>query len=305
MIHRPTVLVLGAGASNPYGFPLGRELRDIVCGLATSDCRSIIADAGFDVAELSAMIDALRHSGYSSVDWFLEDRPEFMRVGKAAIAAAMIPLEDPDRLFPPAAPFDHWYEVLLNTMDTPRGAFPDNHVGIVTFNYDRSLEYYLHRILEMRRGSLDRAAEELRSIDIVHVHGTLGALAPTMPNGRAYAPDLTAEALRVAVPRIVVVGEASGEAAEFRRARKLLEGASKIVFLGVGFHPESIRRLDIFGETWNDQRRARVSVTGTRRGIPVPAWQKINSEVLMGTGATSIVETDVYSYLTNREPLDA
>lgn len=30
MISKKTVLILGAGASKPYGLPLGMELRDIV-----------------------------------------------------------------------------------------------------------------------------------------------------------------------------------------------------------------------------------------------------------------------------------
>ena len=32
MITRPTVLVLGAGASKPYGFPTGREIADQIIG---------------------------------------------------------------------------------------------------------------------------------------------------------------------------------------------------------------------------------------------------------------------------------
>ena len=36
MIKRPTVLVLGAGASAPFGFPSGRELRDKITTLVTT-----------------------------------------------------------------------------------------------------------------------------------------------------------------------------------------------------------------------------------------------------------------------------
>jgi hypothetical protein len=31
MIKRPTVLILGAGASVPFGFPSGRQVLDDVC----------------------------------------------------------------------------------------------------------------------------------------------------------------------------------------------------------------------------------------------------------------------------------
>ena len=37
MITKRTVLVLGAGASSHYGFPLGEGLRDRVCGLANDN----------------------------------------------------------------------------------------------------------------------------------------------------------------------------------------------------------------------------------------------------------------------------
>lgn len=146
MITKTTVLILGAGASIDYGFPLGRGLRDLVCRVPGTAGASAITDAGYDPEELNEFVDILRHSGYTSVDWFLEDRPEFISIGKAAIAAALIPFENPDRLFPPDAPANHWYELLLNTMDSPRGSFTENRLSIVTFNYDRSLEYYLFRV---------------------------------------------------------------------------------------------------------------------------------------------------------------
>jgi len=37
MITKPTVLVIGAGASKPYGFPTGQELRDYILELANPE----------------------------------------------------------------------------------------------------------------------------------------------------------------------------------------------------------------------------------------------------------------------------
>ena len=139
MINTPTVLILGAGASAPYGFPLGRGLRDLVCDISGTIAAVVAAAVGQDVEQVEEFVTTLRHSGYTSVDWFLEDRTEFISVGKAAIAAALIPLEQSERLFPPHAPVAHWYESLLNTLDTPQGAFAENQLSIITFNYDRSL----------------------------------------------------------------------------------------------------------------------------------------------------------------------
>ena len=91
MIKTPTVLVLGAGASNAYGFPLGIDLRNSVCTilgtqLGKGGVVQRISDAGYDLGELKEFGHTLQHSGYTSVDWFLEDFPQFIEVGKASIA---------------------------------------------------------------------------------------------------------------------------------------------------------------------------------------------------------------------------
>ena len=85
MITKPTVLILGAGSATDYGFPLGRGLRNLVCAIPGTPGAGLIKEAGYDPDELEDFVNALRHSGYSSVDWFLEDRPNFIEIGKAAI----------------------------------------------------------------------------------------------------------------------------------------------------------------------------------------------------------------------------
>jgi len=72
-------LVLGACASSDYGFPLGRGLRDLFC---ENKGEWVIHEAGYDRHDLAAFVDALAHSGYPSVDWFLEDHPEFKKLAK-------------------------------------------------------------------------------------------------------------------------------------------------------------------------------------------------------------------------------
>jgi hypothetical protein len=37
MINKPTTLILGAGASAPFGFPTGNELKEKVLSLADDD----------------------------------------------------------------------------------------------------------------------------------------------------------------------------------------------------------------------------------------------------------------------------
>lgn len=309
MISIPTVLILGAGASNPYGFPLGLGLRNRICEILGTPGVTIeagwIRDAGYDLGQLMEFGQALQHSAYTSVDWFLEDNPQFKEVGRASIAATLIPFENPGRLFPPQAPDDNWYELLVNILDSPPGAFIENRLSIVTFNYDRSLEYYLLRVLETRRGSLEQANEELRSLDVIHVHGALGDLTPMVSGGREYSPELEPAAIRAAADRIVVAGEVPEEAEEFVVAARMLEDGERIVFLGFGFHPPSVRRLAVFNEPWTDEQRQKVRVGGTSRKIPVHRWEDICENVLNQAFPPGNRNTGtVFRYLNEYEPLD-
>src|SRR5438445_5956235 len=105
MITQQTVLVLGAGASKPFGFPSGKELLERItrqiCGHKPDQSTLGEALLAFGASELDVAQfgSALHHSQRNSVDAFLEFRPEFLNVGKAAIIASLIPYESPARLF--------------------------------------------------------------------------------------------------------------------------------------------------------------------------------------------------------------
>jgi hypothetical protein len=151
VIKRPTVLVLGAGASAPFGFPSGRKLRDdIIAGLRkeTAQPFQLLTAAGFDVNHVASFRDALRRSGQPSVDVFLEYRPEFIPVGKVAVAASLIPYEDETKLW---SGDDNWYEHLWKHLGPSlMDDIAQSHLSVVTFNYDRSLEQFLFSALRRR-----------------------------------------------------------------------------------------------------------------------------------------------------------
>ena len=100
MIETETALIVGAGGSIPYGFPSGAELKgEVIHNLSRARHASelLIAEFGQDAAEEFWV--ALKESGQQSVDAFLERRSEFTRLGKLAIAQALLPLEKTGRLF--------------------------------------------------------------------------------------------------------------------------------------------------------------------------------------------------------------
>jgi hypothetical protein len=302
VIHQRTVLVTGAGASHPYGFPLGRNLRDLVCALAAAGewgtARELLANIGFSTDAIRGFAHDLSRSAYGSVDTFLEDFDDYIPIGKAAIATVLIPFEEPRLLFP--GPANHWYEVLVNALDTDPERFKDNQLSIVTFNYDRSIEHYLSEVLTIRRRrNQRRALDDFSSIEIVHVHGALGNYDPTGTSGRPYTTTLSEESIQMAARDIIVIGEAKDDGESFVRARQLLAGAARVEFLGFGFNEASVKRLGLFSQPWDHERRSKVRVGSTFLNVPGEQCSHIRENILRSAiepGVPSL-DMDIAGYL--------
>jgi len=80
---------------------------------------------------------AFQGSGLNSVDAFLERRPEYMSIGKLAMAFVLIGYENHDRLFGFES---NWLRTLYGRMATSYQELPKNRVAFITFNYDRNIE---------------------------------------------------------------------------------------------------------------------------------------------------------------------
>ena len=291
-----TVLVLGAGASSPYGFPLGRGLRDLVCELClTLNQHSVVLEQGLTWEEVHDFGLALSRSGYTSVDWFVEKYQEYVEIAKRAIAAAMIPFEDESRLFSPGAPNEHWYELLFNRLwvedlNEIRGGnrSGDEELVILTFNYDRSLEHYFITTYN-RRCLLERDSSVIetwgagmgfsigRGPTILHLHGDLGALISDdgQPE-RPYTTEVSPESVQTAASGLTLLSEADGDSKAFASARKEIAKCDRLVFLGFGFHPASVKRLGNFLDESMDEK----VVTGTRLGFTTAEWVSVQDKVL-------------------------
>jgi hypothetical protein len=246
MITTPTVFVLGAGASIPYGFPSGNMLVDQICNASNPD---EFAKYGVEEHTLQNFIKELRASRQGSVDAFLEHRTAYMEVGKVAIAYHLIGNEDESRLSPDR---EDWYTYLLDRMTegTPFVDLGKNKIHFIAFNYDRSLEHYLHRTLMSRYGkSSCEVASVLRNFRILHVHGNLGNL-PWQDvnkgghvNKREYNADRSKEMVESAARGIKIISEHLDSSNEFGEAWDLLRDAKKIAILGFGYHPVNMKRL--------------------------------------------------------------
>lgn len=297
MIEKKSVLILGAGASKPYGFPLGSELRDAVIGQA-KEIRRVKSelDLGFESSDYQSFSKNLSHSGYSSVDAFLEENTEWDWVGKPAIALQLLAseLHCEHKLFPPHQPSDHWYEKLWQHLKAPSWAsFKKNKLSIITFNYDRSLEHYLTTVLCRNYGiSCEVAFRGLKNLPFIHVHGDLG---PYLT--RKQEPDfgqlLEQSRYDRAKRGIRIVHEDRGNTGVFKRARTVISQAEKVFFVGFGYHPQNMAKLGFREQkSLSDSFPARIF--GTHKGIPAKSWKNLcyrygfpRSAISKGTGSIS------------------
>ena len=100
MISEPTVFVLGAGASCPYGYPSGKELReDIISSFCAQYERYIEAHPNLkpylamESNKAKEFTDKFNKSSTKSIDLFLARNPEFEDIGKKAIALRILAAE--------------------------------------------------------------------------------------------------------------------------------------------------------------------------------------------------------------------
>jgi hypothetical protein len=192
MITTPTVLVLGAGASCPYGFPTAKQLRNDICeAFANRDTPAVrlLGDNAAPAKTFLEFREAFWKSGTSSVDAFLEGRREFLPVGKLAIAYCLIAYENEKNLYDPPEPDQHWYLDLSERLNSSFDEFENNKLSIITFNYDRSLEHYLFTsLLHWHGRSVDDCIEKFAKLPIIHVYGQLGKIPYPQRGCHQYLP---------------------------------------------------------------------------------------------------------------------
>lgn len=247
MINHKTVLVLGAGASVAVGYPVGAGLRQKLLQIYDPGNRTAVIVAGLmnDPEQLSSFVQAFKFSQMMSIDAFLARRPEFMDIGKRAIATVLLQCEGPD------APFneqheDSWYKYLFNAIAAESWEALDfSNLQIISFNYDRSLEHYLFIALQNAYGKPpEEVLAKLASLSILHIYGTLGATLPNLGGYFVYGKGADRETVFAAAQMLRVIPEGRSDDVVLRMARDQLTNASRIAFLGFGFDPTNLQRLD-------------------------------------------------------------
>lgn len=257
MIERPTVLVLGAGASAPYGFPVGDKLRELILQKSDSIDKFAFRHSYNPEEEGDKFRDQFRKSRSRSIDAFLEHRKDNDSIaGKRLIAARIAQFEGYESLREPRninkSPREpekdvDWLALLFDFMrcDGREENIKQNRLTVVTFNYDRSFEFaFFEHLCNQYQLAPCIAARIVREWPIYHVHGSIGDCrfpGTGDESGRPYMASL--DYLDEVENRMFIVHDEQKENRGLEQARIALFGAEKVFFLGFSFHPLNCQRL--------------------------------------------------------------
>lgn len=282
MIRKPTTLVLGAGASHTYGFPLGKGLVTMICNELTDPdgpMRRLLRATGMSSEILGELHNSLRWTRPESIDVFLTRNPELREVGKAAIAACLVPREHDAAIYDANEGHD-WYRYLFTRMlGRSLSAFKANRLQVVTFNFDRSFERAMFlAVRDNFRVRDSDAAEACATVPIVHLHGALGEprwLKPDAENARPYQPrrprlvypgdpetTLDPQEIIECASALRLFDEGCDDAAS-EDALALFQKSERVLFLGFGYQADNVRKLQC-GEWWTTVTEK----NGTIYGMP-------------------------------------
>ena len=275
MINIDTVFILGAGASKPYGYPLGWELKDEIINkfkiyydeLINFNQSSQKPDFNiFHDSHNSIMpkfIDALKKSNPdTSIDLFLSRNQEYADIVKLAIAMIILRSEVTGEFRKEGyKPDQDWYSYLFHRMSEHLPAPKDfdkyqyNKVKFITFNYDRSFDYYIYdRFINDfgRTRHIENSGSKFITFPIIHLYGTLSKL-PWQENFRYdyrkvnnnkeinnafYDFDM----IKYMSKNIRIIQERINDE-DIAKAKLLIESSKRIFFLGFGYADENLQVL--------------------------------------------------------------
>jgi hypothetical protein len=262
--------------------------------------------------ELKKFKDAFNKSRIKSIDLFMANNPKLAPIGKYIIAFEILRaerlslfgeeakltqeiIEDKHKgrvLDPPqflSLPFfqgDDWYSYLYNRLIeglVGKDALPDfsnGNLAFITFNYDRSLEQFLHESLSNLFTEVPEPeiVKCLKNLKILHVYGQVSPLKWQDPEqGVDYKPEIKEPLLEKMTANIKTIYEQE-ESPELNEARNLLEQAELIFFLGFGYAPENMKILRLPriippGNCW---------VYGTAFGLNTRQTERIRDGIIGG-----------------------
>lgn len=292
----PISLVVGAGASIPFGLPSGNTLRwQIIEALSgaqapppnTPRLSAMLEEDGIPSSSVELLRLRLERGQVDSIDELLAEGPELERAGKMAIAYCIRIGEGSAAKKMLGQNVDNWVMALRRQRPRLVDDCTQRSFSIVTFNYDRCIEHALFSHLRWGRDLTETEAHDrVERMAICHVHGSIGTLRECALDAPVTLANLQLAAQRIRLPHESDLDRVSS----VTTAKHDLLRSGLVCFLGFGFHPANFARLDVrqdypptsIGALLDHEEiaplpRRRVHATGYR----LPAQRKAQVEAVL------------------------
>jgi hypothetical protein len=246
-----TTLILGAGASKEYGYPLGSQLIKDIVELDVSEY--IKKPKELEIARHWQI--QLRNAQRPSIDDFMNRNPVISANLRPLMLIKMLEYENEAALF--KLNESHWYQTFFGPLigaeiEDTKANFEK--VKVLTFNYDRSLEYYLMRQLQSCHQISEASAFGLlKNLEIIHVYDRLHPFPEETDDidmmKLQYGPDKNRDsqeavfesATKLAKHRIKTCFEPSPYS---EKCHSILSNSRNILFLGFAYHENNLKALN-------------------------------------------------------------
>ncbi len=255
-----TVFIIGAGANVPFEFPTARSLRkEIITNFGHLYLNSFFKENrkfpsyGVQSEFVKQFIKDFNLSSIYSIDYFIARNPKYESIGKDAIILMLSQYEQNSRFRENTTNNNEdWYSLLYNKMiEDLKNPSSFNDISsvnysFITFNYDRSLEFFLTESIFSSFENLNSSQalrETMAQIPIKHVYGSLGNI-PFSNNDASlrFGASLTKEQMILIRDEILTVSEHNKLDEDIT---ELITEADKIFFLGFAFDRINLRNIGL------------------------------------------------------------
>jgi hypothetical protein len=305
VINLPTLFILGAGASMPYGYPSGKQLRtEIVSNFMPYFEKTFETDSSISLRQINdyrrkgiTLANVFNKSSVESIDKFLSLNPSFADIGKLAITFFMLQHEksslfQEETIISGQDWYTHLFNIMISSLKNPSDLkrFKENRVAFITFNYDRSLEYILYSSLnhafwdnrvsiKAEETTLQSWQQEFFPFPIVHVYGQIGNSGWLC--GKNYREDCNFQQIIEISKGIRVIGERSNNSKE--EISKLFLEYKRIYFLGFGYTDENLEAIGIPGNITENH-----TLYGTALGMKANEIERVKQKLKANPNAKYI-----------------